>query len=82
VAWTSGNRVGLEFAVPIEESEVLIHVNPAGAPAQPQNHIQAMEQARGNEPFRRPSFTDRLSDYDRKLARVIGASLGVGLIDE
>jgi hypothetical protein len=82
VAWTSGNRIGLEFAVPIEESEVLIHVNPAGAPAQPQNHIQAMEQARGNEPFRRPNFSERLTDYDRKLARVIGASLGVGLIDE
>ena len=82
VAWTSGSRIGIEFAVPIEESEVLIHVNPAGAKPEPQNHIQALEQAQANAEFRRPSFNARLSDYDRKLARVIGASLGVGLIDE
>jgi hypothetical protein len=80
VAWTSGQRVGLEFKLPIEESEVLVHVN--RAPQQPQNHVQAMERQMANADYRRPSFSDRMTDYDRKLARVIGASLGVRLIDE
>jgi hypothetical protein len=80
IAWTSGERVGLEFDRAIEESEVMVHVN--RAPAPPQNHIQALEQANRQAAFRRPSFSDRLSDYDRKLARVIGATLGVSLTDE
>ena len=80
IAWTSGNRVGLEFKVPIEESEVLVHVN--RAPRAPQNHVQAMERQLANADYRRPNFSDRMTDYDRKLARVIGASLGVRLIDE
>jgi hypothetical protein len=80
IAWTSGNRIGLEFKEPIEESEVLVHVN--RAPQAPQNHVQAMERQMANADYRRPNFSDRMTDYDRKLARVIGASLGVRLIDE
>jgi hypothetical protein len=80
IAWTSGNRIGLEFNTAIEESEVLVHVN--RAPQAPQNHVQAMERQMANADYRRPSFSDRMTDYDRKLARVIGASLGVRLIDE
>lgn len=77
VAWISGNRVGIEFENPIEESEVLIHVNRAPPP----NEGRAQEQLKQAQ-FRRPNFSERLSDYDRKLARVIGATLGVSLIDE
>lgn len=80
IAWTSGNRIGLEFKEQIEESEVLVHVN--RAPQEPQNHVQAMERQMANADYRRPSFSERRTDYDRKLARVIGASLGVRLIDE
>lgn len=28
IAWTSGNRIGLEFAYAIDESEVLVHLGP------------------------------------------------------
>jgi hypothetical protein len=80
IAWTSSDRVGLEFKQPIEESEVLVHIN--RAPQAPQNHVQAMERQMANADHRRPNFSDRMTDYDRKLARVIGASLGVRLIDE
>ena len=80
IAWVSGNRIGLEFKESIAESEVLVHVN--RAPPAPQNHVQAMERQLANADCRRPNFSDRMSDYDRKLARVIGASLGVRLIDE
>lgn len=69
VAWAGGNRIGIEFVHPIEESEVLVHVSRAPV-------VQAQTR------FRRPSFSESLSDYDRKLARVMGASLGVSLIDE
>ena len=69
VAWAGPGRLGIEFLEPILESEVLVHVNRA-----PANQNQTR--------FRRPSFSEGLSDYDRKLARVLGASLGVSLIDE
>jgi hypothetical protein len=69
----AGNRVGIEFVEPIEESEVLVHVR-VRAPAPPQQPPHSR--------FRRPRIGEDLSDYDRKLARVVGASLGVRLIDE
>lgn len=75
VAWAAGNRIGIEFLQPIAESEVLIHV---GARAS----AQAPQPAHSASRFRRPRFGEDLSEYDRKLARVLGASLGVSLIDE
>ena len=51
------------------QAEVLIHVSRAPARPAPKS-------------FRRPRFSEGLSDYERKLARVVGASLGVRLIDE
>lgn len=80
VAWADRDRVGIEFNEPIHESEVLIHINRAPPPSH--SHVQATERSRAQVEYRRPNFNDRLSDYDRKLARVIGASLGVSLIDE
>lgn len=75
VAWTGGNRIGLEFLQPIKEAEVLFHVSRPGAS---RTQIEPPSRRR----FRRPSFSESLSDYERKLALVIGASLGVRLIDE
>jgi hypothetical protein len=71
VAWIGGNRIGLEFLKPIEESEVLVHVAPP-APVQPQPQA----------PYRRPGFIEGLTDFDRELARKVGESLGVKLIDD
>ena len=71
VAWVGGNRIGIEFLKPIRESEVLIHVAPIRA-----------SQPRPQPRYRRPRFSEGLSDYDRKLARLLGASLGVSLIDD
>ena len=64
VAWTGGNRLGLEFLRMIEESEVLIHV--------------AKPQARPAERFRRPRINgEDLTDHERKLARVFARSVGI-----
>ena len=65
VAWTGGNRVGLEFLREIEESEVLIHVTRRPA-------VQAQQK------FRRPRILgEDMTDHERKLARVWGASVGI-----
>lgn len=67
VAWTGGQRVGLEFLQMIDESEVLIQLasKPSGAPTQR---------------FRRPSLHgERLSDHERKLAKVWGLAVGIAV---
>lgn len=69
VAWTGGNRVGLEFAFMIDESELLVQLTKPSA-ANPQR-------------FRRPRlFGDDLTDQEKKLARVWGASVGIALPEE
>jgi len=70
VAWTGGNRVGLEFAYMIDENEVLVQLNRAhNDPNQPR--------------FRRPRlFGEDLSDREKKLARVWGMSVGIALPGE
>jgi hypothetical protein len=69
VAWTGGNRLGLEFLRMIEESEVLIHV--------------AKPQARPQERFRRPRIlTEDLTDHERKLAKVWARSVGISVPQE
>lgn len=75
VAWAGGNRIGLEFLQPIKEAEVLGAVSRPGGP-------RARIEPPSRNRFRRPSFSESLSDYERKLALVIGSSLGVRLIDE
>ena len=65
VAWTGGNRVGLEFLREIEESEVLIHVT-----RRPTTQYQ--------QRFRRPRILgEDMSDLERKLAQVWGAAVGI-----
>lgn len=59
VAWSSGNRFGIQFVTPIEESEVLVHVSrpkPGAAPASPPI-------------FRRPGLRGTLTPEDRELAK-------------
>ena len=65
VAWAGGGRVGLEFLREIEESEVLIHVT--------RKPIAQTQQR-----FRRPRILgEDMSEQERKLARVWGASVGI-----
>ena len=74
VAWTGGNRIGLEFLKPIQEAEVLVHVKRIAA--------ASSGKPATDKSFRRPRLSSGLSDYERKLAHVIGTSLGVKLIDD
>jgi hypothetical protein len=64
VAWTGGNRIGLEFLRMIDESEVLVQLG-RGASNQSQQR------------FRRPALHEGLSEHERKLARMWGASVGI-----
>ena len=67
VAWTGGQRVGLEFLQMIDESEVLIQLasKPSGQTTQR---------------FRRPSLHgEKLSDHERKLAKVWGLAVGIAM---
>jgi hypothetical protein len=68
IAWAGGGRIGLEFLREIEESEVLIHVT-----RKPINQVQPR--------FRRPRIGNDLSDHERKLAQVWGASVGISMND-
>jgi hypothetical protein len=70
VAWSSGNRVGLEFAYMIDESEVLVQLKRTGTDQ--------------NQPrFRRPRlFGEEMSEHDKKLARLWGVSVGIALPGE
>jgi PilZ domain len=74
IAWTGGNRIGLEFLKPIQEAEVLVHVKRIAA--------ASTGKRPSDNRYRRPRLSSGLSDYERKLAHVIGTSLGVKLIDD
>lgn len=64
VAWTGGKRVGLEFLRMIDESEVLVQLGRGPATTSQQR-------------FRRPGLHGSLTDQERKLARMWGASVGI-----
>lgn len=67
VAWTGGNRVGLEFAHMIDESELLVQLGPSRA-------------VRDQQGGRRPQlFGSALTEQEKKLAQVWGASVGISL---
>jgi len=64
VAWTAGNRVGLAFVRPIQESEVLVHI------ARPEH--------RPPERYRRPRIaSEDLSEEERLLVRNWVTSVGI-----
>jgi hypothetical protein len=65
VAWTAGNRVGLEFAYMIDEHEVLVQLT---------RTTTDQSQPR----FRRPRlFGEGMSEQERKLAQRWAASVGI-----
>src|SRR5947209_18423990 len=64
VAWTAGNRVGLEFAYMIDENEVLVQLRRT-------NNEQSQPR------FRRPSLCGDMTEQEKKLARLWGASVGI-----
>ena len=71
IAWTGGQRMGLEFLRLIDESEVLVHVKRAPAAG------TATKQA---ERFRRPRIlSEDMSDQDRRLAQVWAVSVGISV---
>ena len=66
VAWTGGNRVGLEFMRHIDESEVLIQLG-------------SSKGQQSQQRFRRPALHENLTEHERKLARVWGVSVGINV---
>jgi hypothetical protein len=69
VAWTAGNRVGLEFAYMIDENEVLVQLRKGGGD---QNQTR----------FRRPSLFGEMTEQEKKLARSWGVSVGISVPGE
>jgi hypothetical protein len=81
VAWTGGNRVGLEFAFMIDEGEMLVQLGRAGAVGASGGGGESTEY--GQPRFRRPRlFGEDLSAQERKRARAWGASVGIKLPGE
>ena len=70
VAWSGADRVGLEFAYMIDEQEVLVQLKRTSCDQ--------------NQPrFRRARlFGEAMSDHEKKLARLWGASVGIALPGE
>ena len=70
VAWCGCDRVGLEFAYPIDEHEVLVQLRRTSSDQ--------------NQPrFRRPRlFGEEMSEQEKKLARLWGVSVGIALPGE
>ena len=70
VAWTGSDRIGLEFAYPIDEQEVLVQLKRSTCDqSQPR--------------FRRPRlFGEEMSEQEKKLARLWGVSVGIALPTE
>jgi hypothetical protein len=66
VAWAAGNRVGLEFAYMIDESEVLVQLG-RGSGTQSQQR------------FRRAGINEGMTEQDRKLADAWGIAVGIAL---
>ena len=70
VAWAGSDRIGLEFAYPIDEQEVLVQLKRSS---------HDVSQPR----FRRPRlFGEQMSEQEKKLARMWGASVGIALPQE
>jgi PilZ domain-containing protein len=69
VAWTAGNRVGLEFAYMIDENEVLVQLRRATGDQSPQR-------------FRRPGLFGDMSEQEKKLARLWGVTVGIAVPGE
>ena len=67
IAWTGGNRAGLEFAFMIDESEVLVQLRRTTSDQ--------------NQPrFRRPRlFGEDMTEQERKLARLWGMNVGIAV---
>lgn len=73
VAWTSGNRIGLEFAFMIDENEVLVQLGkPAARSAAPPANPYAPPR------FRRARlFGEDMGEQERAIARAWGRSVGI-----
>ena len=66
VAWAGEGRIGLEFAYMIDESDVLVQLKRTTTDQ--------------NQPrFRRPGLGEDMTERDRKLARLWGASVGIAI---
>ncbi len=69
VAWTGEGRAGLEFAYPIDESEVLVQLKRTNVDS--------------NQPrFRRPRLGEDMSAQEKKLAQLWGVSVGIAVPGE
>ena len=70
VAWTAADRVGLEFAYMIDEHEVLVQLKRTTSDQ--------------NQPrFRRPRlFGEQMSNREKQIARLWGASVGIAIPGE
>jgi hypothetical protein len=70
IAWTAADRVGLEFAYMIDEQEVLVQLKRTSSDQ--------------NQPrFRRPRlFGEDMSNQEKQLARLWGASVGIAIPGE
>ncbi len=66
IAWIGGGRMGLEFLRMIDESEVLVQLGRTTSNAPQQR-------------FRRPGLHGELTEQERKLARLWGASVGINI---
>jgi hypothetical protein len=69
VAWTAGNRVGLEFAYMIDENEVLVQ-------------LRRISNDQNQPRFRRPGLFGDMSEQEKKLAQLWGVSVGIAVPGE
>jgi hypothetical protein len=69
VAWTAGNRVGLEFAYMIDENEVLVQ-------------LRRISNDQSQPRFRRPGLFGDMSEQEKKLAQLWGVSVGIAVPGE
>ena len=77
VAWTSGNRIGLEFAYMIDESEVLVQLGKAAGPSPAPVNPYAPTR------FRRARlFGEEMSEQERAIARAWGRQVGIDVPGE
>ena len=69
VAWTGEGKAGLEFAYPIDENDVLVQLK--------RTNIDS------NQPrFRRPRLGEDMTEQEKRLARLWGASVGIAVPGE
>ena len=67
VAWSAGQKVGLEFHFMIDEHEVLVQLKKPSSLQQTQQR------------FRRPGLSEDLSEKERQAARAWGAAVGIAV---